>query len=216
MTEPRYFRTLIVPLGVAVVFLVLAPRLCQRMVVQASKRGPLIATTSTAPPVHGLVIASDIPDSAPPSAMHFPPGLDAARIQYLLEIDPAFTVPMSMPVRASSPITPLLLERKFVEKRPDETFAPTREGLMNISAAADSPDGWMVPVARREFVRLQGIEDAGDGRFDVAVQWRWQPEPLFLFLLPRPTDHHLTAEFAGGEGHWVLTRFVAGPDPDFK
>ncbi len=215
MSELRLFRTLAVPLGIALIFLVFTPKLCQRALVTAKVKQPVPATPGE-PAASGLIISSSTPAPGTPMNLRFPPGLDAARIQYLVEIDQTFAAPAAMAATDASPVTKVLLDHQYIEKRPDGTLGPTREGLINVNGAVDSPAGWIVPVARRKFVSIASIDDAGDGTYNASIRWRWEPVPLFGSLLPNPGDHSLAAEFAGGEGHWALRRFVKEPDRTFE
>src|SRR5205085_6428833 len=123
------------------------------------------------PAPSGLVISSSTPAPISASSLHFPPGLDAARVEYLLEIDAAFAAPMTMAVTDMAPITPLLVEHQYVDKN----LAPTREGLINVNGAAQSPSGWIVPVAQRKLVGIDRVEDAGDNHYKVRVRQRREP-----------------------------------------
>ncbi len=215
MTELRVVRTLAVPLAIVLVFLVFTPRLCQRAVVQGTARQP-ISVTSGEPARGGLILSSSTPPPGQSRDLRFPPGLDASRIQYLIEIDSTFAAPFVMPAIDGSPVANVLLEKQYVEKRPDGMLGPTREGLMNVSGATDSPHGWMVPVAQRKFVSLDAIDDVGEGRYTASVRWRWAPNAIGDPLLKRREDHQLIAEFAGGEHHWVLMRYVKEPDRELR
>lgn len=206
MSEPRLLRTLAVPIGIALVFLVFGPKLCQKAIVSAKQRQE---------EPKGLVIASSATEALAPVKLNFPAGLDSARIQYLVEIDPTFAKPAVMAAIDGSPVSQILLERQYIEKRSNGTLGPTREGLINVNGAVDSAVGWIVPVAQRKFVRIGGIDDAGDGTYNVKVIWQWEPGTLYSSLLPKPKDHSLTAAFSGGAGHWVLTRYDKEPDRDF-
>ena len=209
MSEVRLFRTLGVPLAIAFIFLVFTPKLCEKAIVDARKRQQVASTTSSATPSpSGLVISSSTPAPVLASSLHFPPGLDATRVQYLVEIDQAFAAPLMMAATENSPVTPVLVERQYV----DNKLAPTREGLINVNGAVQSADGWTVPVAQRKFLSIDRIEDAGDNRYRIGVRWRWEPTSIGASLLPRPHDHHLTAEFGGGERNWVLTGYSEPPD----
>jgi hypothetical protein len=205
MSEVRLGRTLGVPLAIAFIFLVFTPKLCEKAIVEAKKR-------QTTPAPSGLVISSSTPAPISASSLHFPAGLDAARVQYLVEIDQAFASPMTMAVTELAPITPLLIERQYVDKN----LAPTREGLINVNGAVQSPNGWTVPVAQRKFVGIDRIEDAGDNRYHVGVRWRWEPTAVAATLLPKPQEHHLSAEFAGTDRNWVLARYVEPPDAGLR
>jgi len=211
MSELRLFRTLAIPLGIALIFLVFTPKLCQRALVTPKVKQAVPAAAGE-PAASGLIISSSTPAPGTPANLRYPPGLDGARIQYLVEIDQTFAAPAAMPATENAPVTKVLLDHQYIEKRPDGTFGPTHEGLINVNGAVDSPAGWIVPIAHRKFVSIASIDDAGDGTFNAAIRWRWEPAPLFSSLLPSPGDHSLTAEFAGGERHWALRRYVKEPD----
>jgi len=215
MTEHRILRTVALPLGVAVLFLLLTPKLCERAITEAKSQRPIVPQ-STEPTKAGLVIASSTPAPGSAPDLQFPRGLDAARIQYLVEIDPAFSTPSTMAVTPAAPITEQLIRLQYVEKHPDGTLAPTREGFINVNGAIDSSDGWTVPVAVRKFRGVEAIKDADDGRFNVTVLWQWQPTAIGAAVIPRPQDHRVVAEFGGGEGHWVLMRWVSEPDRELR
>jgi hypothetical protein len=212
MSEVRLFRTLGVPLAIAFIFLVFTPKLCEKAIVDARKRQSAVTATATAPTPSGLVISSSTPAPVTASTLRFPAGLDAARIQYLVEIDPAFSAPVTMAVTEGAPITPVLIDRQYVDKN----LAPTRDGLINVNGAVQAPEGWTVPIAQRKFVGIDRVEDVGDNRYHVGVRWRLEPTVIATALLPRPQEHHLTAEFAGGERNWVLTRYVEMPDSGLR
>jgi hypothetical protein len=207
MSELRIFRTLGIPLAIALIFLLFLPKLCQRAIVQVkqNKQAP-----------SGLVISGAAPAGASSGPLNFPPGLDAGRIQYLVEIDQTFSAPHRMLALDASTIAKPLLDRHWIEKRPDGTFGPTSAGSINVNGAMDSPRGWIVPVAQRKVLGVQSIDDAGDGRYSASVRWRWEPNTIGADLLKKPQDHHLVAEFAGGEHHWVLMRFVKEPDQEWR
>ena len=211
MSELRLFRTLAIPLGIALIFLVFTPKLCQRALVKPKVKQAVPSTTGE-PAASGLIISSSTPAPGTAANLRYPPGLDAARIQYLVEIDQTFAAPAAMPATENAPVTKVLLDHQYIEKRPDGTFGPTREGLINVNGAVDSPAGWIVPIARRKFVSIASIDDGGDGLYNVSARWRWETPPLFASMLPKADDHLLTAEFAGGEGHWALRRYVKEPD----
>jgi len=214
MSEVRLFRTLGVPLAIAFIFLVFTPKLCEKAIVDARKRQAVAETssTTTAPAASGLVISSSTPAPVRLSSLHFPAGLDPQRVQYLIEIDSAFSTPMMMAVTPTAAITQPLIERKYV----DQNLAPTRDGLINVNGAVQSAEGWTVPVAQRKFVGIDAVDDAGDNRYRVGVKWKWEPRPIATSLLPNPQSHHLTAEFAGGSGSWVLSGYVEPPDSGLR
>jgi hypothetical protein len=208
MSEVRLFRTLGVPLAIAFIFLVFTPKLCERAIVTAKQRQAVVPSTASTPAPSGLVISSSTPPPVSASSLRFPGGLDPARVQYLIEIDQTFSAPMTMVATETAPITPLLVDRQYVDKN----LAPTREGLINVNGAVQSAEGWTVPVAQRKFVGVDGIDNAGDNRYHVGIRWRWEPTAIATSFLSRPQEHHLVAEFAGTPRSWVLARFIEGPD----
>ncbi|MDQ6801347.1 MAG: hypothetical protein M3041_10960 [Acidobacteriota bacterium] len=208
----RLVRTLGVPLAIAVIFLVFTPKLCERAIVTAKQRQATATVNPVAPSASGLVIQSSTPSPGGRANVRYPAGLDAARIQYLVEIDSTFSAPMTMAVTLTAPITRVLIDRQYVDKN----LAPTREGLINVNGAVQSPEGWTVPVAQRKFLGVDGVDDAGDSRYDVWVRWRWEPTATAAPLLLKPQEHHLKAQFAGGTGSWVLDHYVERPDAELR
>jgi len=198
-------------LGIALLFLVLTPKLCERAIVNARKQQPPAPPPGTPAP-SGLVISSSTPAPGTAANVSFPPGLDAVRVQYLIEIDRSFAEPLKMTPSADSTLAKTLFDRGYV----DQSLAPTREGLINVNGAVQSSEGWMVPVAQRKFLGVERIEDAGDSRYDISVRWRWEPTPVAASLLTRPTNHTLKAQFAGGERNWVLASFIWPPDHEWR
>lgn len=217
MIESRLFRTLAAPLGVAVLFLLITPKLCSRAVMQvASNRRGNIAHTATTPVAQdGLVIDTPAPAAGGAPALQFPDGLDSSRIEYLIEIDQAFAAPATMTVTGTSPITQELVRLEYVQKNADGSYAPTRDGLINVNGATETADGWIVPVAQRKFGGVNLIAKTDDG-YDVSVLWRWQPTAIGASILPNLNDHVMIAEFVGGAGHWVLSRWIRPPDDQLR
>ena len=207
----RLVRTLAVPLAIAFVFLVFTPKLCERAIVNARKQ-QVLAPPPAAEGRTGLVIQSSTPAQQSAANLRFPPGLDVARIQYLVEIDRSYAEPLKLTASADPALAKILLDRGYV----DQNLAPTREGLINVNGAVQTADGWAVPVAGRKFFGVERIDDAGDNRYDISVRWRWEPTPIAASLLSRPTNHTLKAQFAGGERNWVLASYIWPPDHELR
>ena len=213
MSDVRLVRTTAVLLGIALLFLVLTPKLCERAIVNARKQQvvapppPPGAETQT-----GLVIKSSTPAPVSAADLHFPPGLDPARIQYLVEIDRLYGEPLRMSANDDPSVAKVLLDRGYI----DPTGAPTREGLINVNGGVQSANGWAVPVAQRKFLGVERIDDAGDNRYDITVRWRWELMPAFASILSRPLDHQLKAQFAGGERNWVIANYTWPPDHELR
>ena len=211
MSEVRLVRTTGILLGIAVLFLVLTPKLCERALVNARKQ-QVVAPQPAAETRTGLVIESSTPAPQSAANLRFPPGLDSARIQYLVEIDRLYSEPLRLSANDDPRVAKALLNRGYI----DESLAPTREGLINVNGAVQTAAGWAVPVAERKFLGVERIEDAGDNRYDISVRWRWQPTPIAGSLLSRPTNHTLKAQFAGGERNWVLASYIWPPDHELR
>lgn len=224
MSDLRIARTLAVPLGLLALLLIANPRTCGRFLGRGNAVPVAATATATSPEAKGsgLIINSDVPAPHRQTFVRYPPGLDAGRIQYLIEIAPQFAEPELMPCPKTptdenqSPILAELLRLHYVQRNADGTITPTRDGIVNVNGAVDSPAAWSVPVGQRKFVSIDKGDDTGDGKYVVFVRWRWDPNAIGKELLPHPEDHMLSAEFAGGEHHWVLNRFVQGPDHDWR
>jgi hypothetical protein len=162
----------------------------------------------------GLHIETSTP---PPSSrsVTYPAGLDAARLQYLVEIDPHFAAPMTLtcPKRPGGyPIgTPelcaALQSLHYVERQPDGTYALTRDGIMNANAA-DNGTSWSVPVAKRQFVRVDAIDCGAADQCTVAFSWQWQPNDIGSAIQPQAAPHSGTAHIVGGPGGWVVSDVI--------
>src|SRR5262249_5706233 len=91
----RIFKTVAVPLGIALVFLFFVPKTCEKML--GSKKLKTADASTAAPTDTGLHINSDTPSApaaAPPaSSSSYPSGLDAQRVQYEIEINQRFADP---------------------------------------------------------------------------------------------------------------------------
>ena len=211
MSEVRLVRTTGILLGIAVLFLVLTPKLCQRAIVNARKQ-QVVAPQPAAETRTGLVIESSTPAPQSAANVRFPPGLDPARIQYLVEIDRSYAEPLKLTASSDPALAKSLLDRGYI----DQNLTPTREGLINVNGAVQTADGWAIPVAERKFLGVERIDDAGDNRYDISVRWRWEPTPIAASLLRRPTNHTLKAQFAGGERNWVLASYVWPPDHELR
>jgi hypothetical protein len=220
MTEFRIVRTLAIPFAFLAVVLIANPRTCKRALVRSNAQ--VIPTSTSESTSGGLVINSNVPAPHRQTVVNYPEGLDAARIQYLVEIDPQFAAPKTMPcpkAKAEAVHTDLctvLTQRGYMEYSPADRLVLTRDGVMKIDGATEMADRWMIPVGQRKFISIERLDDSGDGKFLAAVQWQWQPNDIGGSLLTRARDHTLSAEFGGGVGHWVMNRYVQAPDTDWR
>lgn len=221
--EFRSFRILLLPLGLFIVFFLITPRMCARAVTKVKEQEVTKTATDTGAPVTGLQI-----EQAPPTGLgsgkaapKFPPGLDAARIQYLVEIDRQF----SEPKRATLPkkfdekdvVQKAMLKLQYAEKLADGTISITRDGHINMSGITEQAEGWSFPVAKRVFDNVDFIDRVEDDRYRATIRWHWQPDVVGTEMGIDTKAYAATAEFAGGERSWVLVGWKVPPvEPEKK
>jgi hypothetical protein len=165
----------------------------------------------------GLRIDSSTP---PPDARNvaFPAGLDAGRLQYLVEVDPQFSAPKTLtcPKRPGGPplgspeLQSALQSLRYIEMQPDGAFALTREGLLNANATDNGPS-WSVPVAKRQFAGVDKIDCSAADQCTVTFKWAWQPNDVGQAMQPQLDPHNGTAHIVSGPDGWAL-RDVADID----
>jgi hypothetical protein len=229
MTDgPRILRTVGVPLVIAVILLVVLPRMCARAIdaarLQAGGGATSTSTTATTDSggggLHISTTSPDAPASASPlRPLHYPAGLDAERIQYLVEIDPSFSQAATMRVPKGDttlwtdaetrfPILPAVIRHGYFEKS-GGSYAPTREAALHLDGMTEDSAGWLVPVGKRKFGSISRLEDQGDGTWHATIRWRWEPNALGAEILPKAASHESAADFRGGERHWALIQINA-------
>src|SRR4029077_2508957 len=176
-----------------------------------------VVTTSSASASTGggLIINSNVGAPHRQAVVNYPDGLDAARLQYLVEIDPQFAAPKAMPCPKargqSTDLCAVLTQRGYAEYSADGLLVLTREGILKLNGVTEMSDSWILPVGQRKFVSVERLDDTGDGKFLATVRWKWQPNEIGGSLLGHAQDHTLSAEFAGGVRHWVMNRYVKPP-----
>ena len=170
---------------------------------------PLAALRHSKGGSKGLHIETSTP--APASgAVAYPAGLDAARLQYLIEINANFAAPKNLtcPKHPGMPGNETLLttlqSMHYVELQPDGTYALTRDGLMNVSAT-DNGGTWSIPVAKRQFLHTDAIDCAASDQCMVTFSWQWQPNDVGQAMQPQIAPQSGTAHIVGGAGGWVVT-----------
>jgi hypothetical protein len=199
--ETRILRTVGIPIVIAIVLLVVMPKMCVKAVVVAKARQEKAARES------GLHIES----------MHkpasYPGGLDAARVRYLVEIDSGFSAPYTVHVGKSAEtvndgaIVPAVAKLGYIEQAPDGTRTMTREGLLHLDGLAEDAAGWTFPVATRHYESVVAIE--GDhANAHVTIAWKWQPNAVGAALLPDPKRHEGKADFSSGPTGWSMTQMT--------
>ena len=219
----RILRTIGIPLVIAIILLVVLPRMCARAIDAARLQagGPAKAAADTSATADstagGLHISSTSPDAPPPPRLqNYPAGLDATRVQYLVEINPNFAAPAtalvpkmdaSLFADAASrfPVVPVVLRLGYFQAA-GGAYAPTREAALHLDGMTEDSSGWVVPVGKRHFDSVTRLEDAGDGRYRATYRWRWEPNTIGSELLPKPRNHEANAEFSGGDRHWALVQ----------
>jgi len=210
----KILRTLAVPLIVAVLFLFLIPKTCQKAVGSKKLRLPTATTTAAAPPTDtNLHISSDSPDAPPSRPASFPAGLDAQRAQYLVEVNQHFAEPFgylvpkpgSMILFLDSSPAEALVRAGWFEQDSGGGYTPTRDATMHLAGMTEETQAWRVPLGTRKFGRVASVDDLGDGRVRVNFTWQWEPNEAGRAIKPSYELHQGSAEFAGGGEHpWDL------------
>ncbi len=197
-------------LCVILVVLLFMPRDCAKRAV------PLAALRRNQPAPKGLHIETSTPAPAAHREVTYPAGVDAARLQYLIEIDSRFAAPKTVTCPkqpgplADAPAVTALQSLHYVEPQPDGTLAFTREGLLNVSAA-DQGAWWVIPVAKRQFVSVDDIDCGAADMCTATFTWRWQPNDVGNAMHPQIEPHQGTARLLGGAGGRVVSD-VSGID----
>ncbi|HEX3579544.1 MAG TPA: hypothetical protein VHY33_13350 [Thermoanaerobaculia bacterium] len=195
--ETRILRTVGIPIVIAIILLVAVPKMCTRAVLVAKAR------QARAPHEPGLHI-----ESAQKPAV-YPSGLDAERIRYLLEVDSRFSTAYTVHIAKSASVDDALIAAAlqklgYLEQAPDGTRTLTRDGLLHLDGVIENENGWIFPVAKREFEAVPAIE--GDhSNAHATIVWKWQPNTAGAALLPHPRRHEATADFSSGATGWTMT-----------
>lgn len=216
MTEElKAFRVLLVPLFLIIVFFVITPRMCARKTAAAPEQQTQAATASTAPS-SGLHIDNSPTGPVESASSKYPVGLDAARIQYLVEIDATFSDPktakLSKTYEPKDSVIQALLALHYIEKNPDNTIAITRDGAINLDLTDQGPN-WTFPIAKRTFDKVTYVSRVEDDKYDAIIAWHYDANPVGVALrVDGRKSHSATAQFVGGPGSWALASWVSAPD----
>jgi hypothetical protein len=196
--ETRILRTVGIPVVIAIILLVVMPKMCVKAVLVSKARQEKAAGES------GLRIQSTYKPAS------YPGGLDAARVRYLVEIDSRFSAPYMERINKApigvtdASVVAALQKLGYVEVAPDGSRTVTSDGLLHIDGLADDGSSWTFPIATRRFESVSAIDgDLANAR--VTVIWKWQPNTVGAALLPDPKRHEASAEFASGTSGWTLT-----------
>lgn len=214
--EFRSFRIMLVPLALFIAFFIYK-RCGSKPEVPPQQAAPTLTAPSATAPASGLGLQIEGSAKRPVEtrSSQFPPGLDAARIQYLVEIDSQFssTSIAKLPKKfvPTDPVTPILIKMRFAEKN-DDVITLTREGLLGLGQLTELPDGWTFETARRVFDEVNFIDRVEDDKYRATFRWHWQPNNVGTELgIKSSQNYSSTAEFGGGERHWALTGWVVSP-----
>ena len=212
MGDSGLLKSVLFFLCVTLVVLLLMPRDC------AKKAAVPIAALrrATTPGQKGLHIETSTP--VPKSRqVTYPAGIDAARLQYLIEIDSRFAAQktMSCPKQSGgvgdASLVTALQALHYIEPQPDGSYALTREGSLN-AAATDNGSSWSVPVAKRQFVRVDAIDCSAADQCAVTFTWSWLPNDVGKAMEAPTAPQGGSARIVGGPGGWVVSD-VSGIDP---
>jgi hypothetical protein len=170
------------------------------------RRSPAALRRPSAPAAKGLHIKSSTP--APKShSVAYPAGIDAARLQYLIEVDAHFAEPKTMTLAkqggGDAGLVSALQALHYIEPQPDGTVAFTPEGLLKVTAT-DNGASWSVPVAKRQFLRAESIDCSAADQCAITFTWRWDPNDVGKAMQANVAPQIGTARIVGGPGGWVV------------
>lgn len=204
----RILRTLAVPLIVALVFLFLVPRTCQKAIGTRKLRIP--TATATAPSDTGLHIESVSPDAPASGPVSYPAGLDAQRVRYLVEIDSHFAEPYKVLVPKPGSMVidaapaDALVKAGWFEAQ-GGGYTPSRGAALHLDGMTETAVAWLVPAGKRKFERVTGVDDSGNGKVRVRFSWQWEPNEAGRAIKASFDLHQGSAELGGGGEHpWDL------------
>jgi len=199
--ETRILRTVGVPIVIAIVLLVMLPKMCAKTLIVSKAR------QEQAKKAEGLHIESS------QKPVTYPAGLDPERVRYLVEVDSRFSTPYTVKVPkvrdvvttlGEDRIVPALQKLGYVEVGADGALTLTRDGLLHIEGLVEDANSWTLPVATRQFAAVTSID--GDSAAAGAVfAWKWQPNAIGAELIPAPKRHEAKADLGRGPTGWTLT-----------
>ena len=205
--ETRILRTVGIPVVIAIVLLVVMPKMCVKAVVVAKARQEKAARES------GLHIESTHRPAT------YPGGLDADRVRYLIGIDSRFSTPYTLRIDKSAAtaddaaIAAALQKLGYLEQSPDGTRTLTRDGMLHLEGLAEDATSWTFPIATRHFESVVAIE--GDhANAHVTFSWKWQPNTAGAALVRDPKRHEARADFSSGLTGWAMTGLTVDSDLD--
>lgn len=214
MGDSGLLKTALFFLCVTLVVLLFMPKDCAKRA--AAPLSALRRSKTSAP--KGLHIETSTPEPASRNVT-YPAGIDAARLQYLIEVDTHFAAPLTLscPKRigaaGNAPLVATLQSLHYIEPQPDGSYAMTHDGLLNV-AATDEGAWWSVPVAKRQFTHVDAIDCSASDQCSVTFTWQWLPNDLGQAMQPQLSPQTGTARLVGGAGAWVVSG-VTGVDTPF-
>jgi hypothetical protein len=209
MGDSSLLKGALVVLCAVLVIVLFMPKECAKNAIPAGALRP----RSEAP--KGLRIESTTPAPKPHGEVTYPVGLDAQRLQYLVEINTAFAAPRNatLPKGGRFDATPVVTALKslgYLTTQPDGSYALTNEGLLNANAA-DEGSAWSIPIAKREYLRADVIDCTAPDLCTATFTWQWKPTAVGAAMQPQIFPHEGTARLAGGANQWVVSE-VRGID----
>jgi len=199
--ETRILRTVGVPIVIAIILLVVLPKMCVKTIAVSKAR------QEEAKKAEGLHVESS------QKPVTYPPGLDPERVRYLVEIDSRFSAPYTVHVSkvhdaittlGEDRIVPALRKLGYVDVGSDGTLTLTSDGLLHIDGLIEDANSWSFPVATRQFTAVTSVD--GDASAASAVfTWKWQPNPIGAELIAAPKRHEAKADLGRGPTGWTLT-----------
>jgi len=206
--ETRILRTVGVPIVIAIILLVVLPKMCVKTIAVSKAR------QEEAKKAEGLHVESS------QKPVTYPPGLDPERVRYLVEIDSRFSAPYTVHVPkvhdaittlGEDRIVPALRKLGYVDLGSDGTLTLTSDGLLHIDGLIEDANSWTFPVATRQFTAVTSVD--GDASAASAVfTWKWQPNPIGAELIAAPKRHEAKADLGRGPTGWTLTGLTVDSD----
>ncbi|MEA2162902.1 MAG: hypothetical protein QOK37_1029 [Thermoanaerobaculia bacterium] len=208
----RILRTAGIPLIIGFIVLFAMPKMCVKAVIVSKERQEAKPRASG-----GLHIESS------QKPLDYPSGLDADRVQYLIETDSHFEAPSmgrvskTPPAEAlpsDQPLISALQRLGYVETGPDGAVAISREGLLHLDGLVDDGSAWNFLIAKRVFRSVKSIENAGE-HTAIRFTWQWQPTSAGAELIPKPRVNGAKAELTNVTGRWTLGQ-ISDLDDDLQ
>jgi len=204
--ETRILRTVGIPVVIAIILLVMIPKMCARAVIVSKTRKDK----------EERAIGGGLRIESTQKPVNYPAGLDVERIRYLLETDNHFSQPFKAHIlkqpqtqetMSDQQVLGKLLTLGYVERAADNSaYALTRDGMLHVDGVVEDSLSLTIPVATRQFEAVTSIDTEGSNAH-IAFTWQWHPTTFGAEVITSPYDHHKAkADFASMGGRWSLTQ----------